>query len=171
MINEMKKYSDAIDKISISSGKIISWLTIFMVITTFAIVVLRYVFGWGFIWLQEILVWMHAAVFMLGATYTLQQEEHVRVDIFYRDLDAKKRAWINIFGVALFLLPLCFLFFLEAWNYVTSAWLLKEISRNTGGLPYPAIPVLKSMLLLMPIGLMIQGISLFLKSLIAIRQN
>jgi len=54
---------------------------------------------------------------------------------------------------------------------VTSAWLLKEISRNTGGLPYPAIPVLKSMLLLMPLGLMIQGISLFLKSLIAIRQN
>ena len=171
MINDMKKYSDAIDKISISSGKSISWLTIFMVITTLAIVVLRYVFGWGFIWLQEILVWMHAAVFMLGAAYTLQQEEHVRVDIFYRDLDTKKRAWINIFGVTLFLLPLCFMFFLEAWNYVTSSWLLKEISRNTGGLPYPAIPVLKSMLLLMPLGLMIQGISLFLKSLIAIRQN
>ena len=66
-----------------------SWLTLFMVIVTFVIVVMRYVFDAGLIWLQESVIWMHAVVFMLGAAYTLEQEEHVRVDVFYRTMSVQ----------------------------------------------------------------------------------
>ena len=82
-----------LDRLSTLLGKGAAWLTLFMVLVTFLVVVMRYVFDVGFIWLQESVVWMHAAVFMLGAAYTLQQEEHVRVDIFYREMSPKRRAW------------------------------------------------------------------------------
>ncbi len=84
--------TDLLDRISIITGQLISWLTLIMVITTFVIVVMRYVFDAGFIWLQESVIWMHALVFMMGAAYTLQQEDHVRVDIFYRELSVTRRA-------------------------------------------------------------------------------
>ena len=95
-----------LDRISVFLGKTSAWLTLLMVIVTFIVVVMRYVFDVGFIWLQESVVWMHAFVFMVGAAYTLQQEEHVRVDIFYRDMSPQRKAWIDIIGVVLFLLPL-----------------------------------------------------------------
>ncbi|MCZ6584533.1 MAG: TRAP transporter small permease subunit, partial [Gammaproteobacteria bacterium] len=66
------------------TGTVIAWLTIMMVLVTFVIVVLRYAFDLGWISMQESVTWMHAAVFMLGAAYTLKRDEHVRVDIFYR---------------------------------------------------------------------------------------
>jgi len=81
-----------LDRLSTILGKGASWLTLFMVIVTCVIVVMRYVFDVGLIWLQESVIWMHAAVFMLGAAYTLEQEEHVRVDVFYRTMSARRRA-------------------------------------------------------------------------------
>ena len=82
-----------LDRISIATGRVISWLTLIMVITTFVIVVMRYVFDAGLIWLQESVIWMHAAVFMMGAAYTLQREDHVRVDSFYREMSGTRRPW------------------------------------------------------------------------------
>ncbi len=101
---------------------------------------------------------------MLGAAYTLQQEEHVRVDIFYRDMSANKRAWVDLFGVLFFIFPLCLFFLVESWDYVRAAWMVKEVSRDSGGLAYPAIPLLKSILLVMPITVALQGLSLLLTS-------
>ena len=97
---------DALDRISVVSGRLTSWLTVVMVVVTFVIVVMRYVFDAGAVWLQESVVWMHAVVFMLGAAYTLQQDEHVRVDIFYREMSERRRAWVDLLGTLLFLLPL-----------------------------------------------------------------
>jgi len=153
-----------IDRFSTATGHATAWLTLFMVLVTFVIVVLRYVFHTGVIWLQETQTWMHAAIFMLGAAYTLQVEEHVRVDIFYRDMSPRRQAWVNIFGVLLFLLPLCGFLFFESYNYVHAAWQIHEVSGNSGGLPYPAVPLLKSMLLLMPLTVSLQGLALMLRS-------
>ncbi len=158
-----------IDRISIVTGRAVSWLTLAMVLVTFVIVVLRYVFDIGFIWLQETLTWFHAVVFMLGAAYTLQQEEHVRVDIFYRDMSEQRRAWVNLLGVIFFIFPMCAFFIWASWSYVISSWSIGEVSINAGGLPYPFVPLLKSMLLLMPVAVALQGISLLLKSLMVIR--
>ena len=144
-------------------------MTLFMVLVTFAVVVMRYVFDVGFIWLQESVVWMHAVVFMAGAAYTLQQEEHVRVDIFYREMSDKGRAWVDFLGVLVFLLPLCAFLGWAAFDFVAVSWHLHEASRESGGMPYPMIPLLKSVLVVMPITLGLQGLSLLLKSVKTLR--
>lgn len=146
-------------------------MTLFMVLVTFAVVVMRYVFDVGFIWLQESVVWMHAFVFMAGAAYTLQQEEHVRVDIFYREMSDKRRAWVDLLGVVVFLLPLCAFLGWTAFDFVAVSWRLQEASRESGGLPYPLIPLLKSVLVLMPITLGLQGLSLLQKSVNTLRNS
>lgn len=168
----MKKnsISNRLDQFSITTGRAIAWLTLLMVLVTVAIVVLRYVLGTGAIWLQESLTWMHGTVFMLGSAYTLQGDGHVRVDVFYRDMSGRRKAWVNLLGVLLFLFPLCALFFYESFNYVAAAWRFAEISRNAGGLPYPAIPLLKSILLLMPATIALQGLSMLLNSIMIIRR-
>ncbi len=160
-----------LDRISIITGHAVSWLTLIMVVTTFVIVVMRYVFDAGFIWLQESVIWMHALVFMMGAAYTLQQEDHVRVDIFYRELSVTGRAWIDIAGSVLFLLPLCGFLAYQAYDFVAISWSLHEASRESGGLPYPLIPMLKSILLLMPLAVTLQGVSLILRSIAIIRSG
>jgi len=150
-----------LDRFSALLGKASAWLTLFMVLVTFVVVVLRYVFDAGLIWLQESVVWMHGFVFMVGAAYTFQQEEHVRVDIFYREMSLKRRAWVDLIGVAVFLLPLCALLGWKALDYVAVSWQLQEASRESGGLPYPLIPLLKTILVVMPITVGLQGIALF----------
>ena len=87
---------ELLDRLSRITGTVTAWLTLAMVVVTTIIVILRFVFDAGFIWLQESVTWMHAAVFMLGASYTLLHEEHVRVDIFYRSMSARRRAWVDI---------------------------------------------------------------------------
>ncbi len=158
-----------IDRISIATGNAAAWLTLAMVLDTFLIVVLRYVFDFGAIWMQESLTWMHAAVFMLGAAYTLQDDGHVRVDIFYREMSDRHKAWVNLLGVLIFLFPLCGFFLYESYSYVVASWQFREVSINAGGLPYPAVPLLKSILILMPVAVMLQGLSMLLRSIQTIR--
>lgn len=153
------------------TGRAAAWLTLFMVVITFVVVVMRYVFDAGLIWVQESVVWMHAAVFMLGAAYTLRDEEHVRVDVFYRTMSARYRAWVDLIGVVIFLLPLCLFLAWNSFEFVTQSWHLREASRESGGLPYPFVPMLKSVLLLMPLAVSLQGLSLFLRSLRTLRSD
>jgi TRAP-type mannitol/chloroaromatic compound transport system permease small subunit len=160
-----------LDRTSIVVGRATAWLTLFMVIVTFVVVVMRYVFDAGLIWVQESVVWMHAAVFMLGAAYTLQDEGHVRVDVFYRKMSDRRRAWVDLIGVTIFLLPLCLFLAWNSFDFVTHSWSLREMSRESGGLPYPLVPMLKSIVLLMPITVALQGLSLFLKSLTTLRRG
>lgn len=164
MSDDQSGLSATFDGISNLLGRATAWLTLLMVFVTFVIVVLRYAFGAGFIWLQESVTWMHGVVFMLGAAYTLQQEEHVRVDIFYRDMTPRRKAWVNLLGVVFFLFPLCVFFLFQSWGYAATSWSIHEVSRDSGGLPYPAIPLLKSLLLLMPVTIALQGLSLLLRS-------
>jgi TRAP-type mannitol/chloroaromatic compound transport system permease small subunit len=163
--------TNLVDRVSVFTGKAAAWLTLFMVVVTFIVVVMRYVFDAGLIWLQESVIWMHAVVFMLGAAYTLQQEEHVRVDVFYRTMNAKHRALVDLIGVLVFLLPLCLFLGWKSFDFVAASWRLQEASRESGGLPYPLIPILKTVLVLMPLALAMQGISLLLRSINRLRQR
>ena len=161
--------TNLLDRVSIFVGHLTGWLTLFMVVITFIVVVMRYVFDAGAVWLQESIIWMHAVVFMVGAAFTLQQEEHVRVDIFYRDMGARRRAWVDLFGVLLFLLPVTLFLAWKSWDFVAISWQLREASREPGGMPYPFVPLLKSVLLLAPLLLALQGVSMLLKSLAVLR--
>jgi TRAP-type mannitol/chloroaromatic compound transport system permease small subunit len=156
---------------SVLTGKVAAWLTLAMVVVTFVVVVMRYVFDAGLIWLQESVVWMHAVVFMLGAAYTLQQEEHVRVDVFYRTMSAKRRAIVDLLGVLIFLFPLCAFLGWKSFDFVAASWRLQEASRESGGLPYPLLPLLKTVLVLMPAAVTLQGLSLLLRSIRELRKG
>ncbi len=157
------------DRISHVTGTATSWLTLGMVLLTAIIVVMRYVFDAGLIWMQESVTWMHAAVFMVGAAYTLLHEEHVRVDIFYRKMSKRGRATVDLVGVIVFLLPLCGLLALMAYDFAATSWSIHETSREPGGLPFPMIPLLKSIVIVMPVVVALQGVSLMLRSLAVIR--
>ena len=171
MSNDPGSPQNLLDRISDISGRITAWLTLTMVLSTTIIVVLRYVFDTGFIWMQESVTWMHAAVFMVGAAYTLLHEEHVRVDIFYRKIGPRRRALVDMLGVLLFLLPLCGFLAWMAWDFAATSWSIHETSREPGGLPYPMIPLLKSVVLVMPVFVALQGISLLLRSFARLRSG
>jgi len=155
-----------IDLISEWSGRAISWLTLAMVLTTFTIVVMRYLFNIGNVALQESIIYMHSFVFLLGAAYTLKHDGHVRVDIFYRPMGEKGKAIINLFGTTCLLLPVAGFIFYISWEYVAIAWELKEGSQEAGGLPFRYI--LKSTLLLMPAMIILQGIGEILRSILVL---
>ena len=155
-----------LDNLSEKIGRTIAWLTLFMVITQFIVVVLRYLFNIGWIAMQESILYMHALVFMLGAAYTLKHNAHVRVDIFYHKMTHRGKAWVDVLGTLLLLLPVCIFIFSYSWEYVANSWALLESSREAGGLP--GLFVLKTSLLAMAGLLGLQGISLLLKNLLVL---
>lgn len=166
-----ERNASRLDRLSAMLGTGVSWLTLFMVVVTCVIVIMRYIFDAGLIWLQESVIWMHAAVFMVGAAYTLEQEEHVRVDVFYRTMSERRRAWVDLLGVILFLWPLSFFLAWKSLDFVTVSWQMREASRESGGLPFPLLPLLKTALLIMPVTVALQGAALFLRSLTRLRSN
>ena len=155
-----------LDGFSEWTGRLIAWLTLLMVVVTFVVVVMRYVFEQGNIALQESVIYMHSFVFLLGAAYTLKHDGHVRVDIIYRPLSEKGQAWINLFGTLFLLLPVCVFLFWISWEYVATSWELKEGSQEAGGIAYRYI--LKTALLAMPALMILQAIAELLRSLMVI---
>jgi TRAP-type mannitol/chloroaromatic compound transport system permease small subunit len=156
---------DALERINVLVGQAVAWLTLAMVLVTFVIVVMRYLFDSGWIWLQESVTWMHAAVFMLAAAYTLAREEHVRVDIFYRRFSPRGRALVDAAGTLLLLIPVAVFIIVESWDYVLFSWRINESSAEAGGLIYPFPSILKSMIPAMSIMLLMQGIVLLFRSI------
>lgn len=148
-------------------GHAISWLTLLLVLITFGIVVLRYLFNWGSIVLQESLLYLHSMIFLMGAAYTLQQDGHVRVDVFYRPMSARNKAWVDLLGTLFLLAPVSIFLFWISWAYVASSWSYFEGSREAGGID--AVYLLKSLLLLMPATLLLQGIALTWRSYFTLR--
>ena len=138
-------------------GRTVSWLTLLMVLLTFAIVILRYGMNQGWIWLQESVTYLHALVFMTAAAWAFQTDDHVRVDIFYRDRSGRHKAWVNLIGTLIFLVPFSIFLIVIGWDYVAASWLTKEGSREAGGLPL--VYLLKSLILIMPALLLIQSFS------------
>lgn len=136
-------------------GQAASWLILFMVLLTFAVVLLRYGFNLGWIWLQESVTYLHAAVFMLAAAWTWQEDGHVRVDILYRGRSRRRKAWVNLLGTLLFLVPVCIYLLLIGWDYVAASWSLKESSRQANGLPF--VYLLKSLIIALPVLLLVQA--------------
>lgn len=163
----MEKISQIIEHINEWTGRLTAWLTLAMVAVTFTVVVLRYLFDLGSIALQESITFMHAMVFMLGAAYTLRHEGHVRVDIFYSRFGARGRAWVDLLGALLLLMPVTLFITWVSWEYVASSWSLLEGSREAGGLP--GVFLLKSLIPLMALLLLLQGVAMAWHALCVLR--
>ncbi|MEP3475146.1 MAG: TRAP transporter small permease subunit [Hyphomicrobiales bacterium] len=162
----LKKLADIIDQINSFVGKAVSWLVVIMVLNVFLVVVLRYVFSIGWVWMQELYVWTHATIFMLGAGYTLLHEGQVRIDLIYRTASARYKALVNIFGSLFFALPLMFLLFSRSVPMVERSFQSLEKSAEAGGLP--ALYILKAVIPLFCILFGLQFISLIIRSLEAL---
>mgnify|MGYP000070410874 CR=1 FL=1 len=157
-----------LDQMTDRLGRIIAWLTLLMVLLTFLIVVLRYGFNIGWIAMQESVLYFHGMVFMLGAGYTLQADGHVRVDIFYQRFSPRKKAWVNLLGGLFLLLPVCLFIGFICLDYVQTSWQIMEASAEAGGLPL--VYLNKSLLLLLPVTLALQGLAEMGRNLLVLIQ-
>ena len=146
-----------IDRLTEALGRGVSWLAAAMVAVTFATVVLRYGFDVGAIALQELVVYFHGLVFLVGLSYTLKHDEHVRVDLLYSRMNPRRRDLVNLVGHLVFLLPTAAAILWVSVPYAAKSWAIMEGSQEVGGVP--AVFLLKTFI---PIGaglLALQGIA------------
>jgi len=162
----IEKLYCAIDSFNNRIGRIVSWTAIVMVLVQFSVVLMRYIFSLGFIWMQESVLYLHSILFMLGASYTLLHEGHVRVDIFYREHSVRGKAVVDFIGSMVFLLPVCMLLWWWSWPYVAQSWSIFEGSRETSGIQ--AVFALKTLILIFAALLALQGVSMMLRSFLTL---
>ena len=158
-----------INKINTGIGKSFAWLLLIMVVLTCIIVVLRYLFNIGFIWMQELVRFCYAMVFLACAAYTLAEDEHVRVDIIYSNLSNKSKSIINIIGSIIFVIPVCLVIIYYSFNYVVNSWAQLEGSLEERGLH--AVYILKSSIWIFAIMLIFQSLSIIYTNLYNIRKK
>lgn len=145
-------------------GRVVSWLTLATVLICATVVFIRYVLAAGFIWMQELYVWTHAAAFMLGAGYTLMANKHVRVDIAYAQASPRTQAWLDLVSTIVFLFPWILVLGYFAWPYVLNSWQLMEESQQVGGMP--GLYVLKSVILVFCGLMFLQGLAICGRSIL-----
>lgn len=167
MLDRCKRILPWIDRFNDAVGRAGAWLVLGMVALMFAVAVLRYLFNLGWVWLQEGVLYMHATFFVLGMGYTLLYDGHVRVDIFYGKLGPRGKAWTDLLGTLLLLVPLCLLVLYYGAPYVLDAWLRLEGSPEAGGIP--AMFLFKSLILAMPLLLLLQGFAWSVRALCVLR--
>lgn len=163
----LERTAAALDAVVDRVGRTARWAALAMVLVQFAVVVLRYVFGTSWIWLQELILYLHAALFTLGAAYTLLVDRHVRVDVLYARLGEKGRAWIDLVGTLLLLIPACLVIIAFSWRFTWRSWAILEGPISVGGIP--ASFLLKTLVPLFALLLLVQGVSLALKCVVRLR--
>ncbi|MEW6444710.1 MAG: TRAP transporter small permease subunit [Pseudomonadota bacterium] len=159
----MNRLIHILDGLAEWTGRTVAWLAYGMVALTVLVVALRYGFSLSFTALGEGVTYLFALLFMLGAAYTLKHDDHVRVDVFYRNLNPRGQAWINLFGVLFLLWPVMGLILWLSTDYVLASWSLMEGSREPGGLPF--VYLLKSLLWIMPALMILQGLAEALRAI------
>jgi TRAP-type mannitol/chloroaromatic compound transport system permease small subunit len=150
-------FANRIDRLNAAIGRIAAWACVLVVVTQFSVVVLRYVFGVGSIWLSESVIYAHGTLFMLAAAWTLREGGHVRVDVFYADFSPRSRALVDFCGALLLLLPFMLVLGWFSLPYVARSWSILETSRETSGIP--AVFLLKTLIPLFALLMALQGVS------------
>jgi TRAP-type mannitol/chloroaromatic compound transport system permease small subunit len=165
--------SRSVDRFHARLGSLVAWLTLLMVLVGSLNALARYVSRWVGVnlssnaWL-ELQWYLFSLVFLLGAAHTLERNAHVRVDVLYGRLGARARAWIDLLGSLVFLVPFTIFGLWVSWPAVRNSWAIREISPDPGGLPrYPikaVIPLAFALLLL-------QGLSEAIKAFARLREE
>tara|TARA_B100000686_G_scaffold106547_1_gene113638 strand:+ start:595 stop:1107 length:513 start_codon:yes stop_codon:yes gene_type:complete len=168
-INILKNLCYTINYINKIAGFICAILVVLMSLNVFLVVVLRYLFGISFIWMQETYVWMHAYIFMLGAGFTYLNDDHVRIDIIYRSSSKLYKALVDSIGIIFLLLPFLYIIWNFSYPFVYKSWQMNEISREAGGLSM--LYLLKLAILIFVILLSIQAIAKIINNFIKIIQK
>lgn len=137
-----------------------------LVLVQFVVVVLRYAYGSSFVWMQEGVIYAHAFLFMLAIGYAYLLDAHVRVDFFYANWPERKKAWVDLVGVLVTVLPFCWLLIWASWGYVSVSWRMGEGPMQVGGLPLT--PYLKGLIIAMAVLLGLQGLSVAIRAIAVI---
>ncbi len=163
----MIRLAAAIETLNGRIGRFVAWGILALVLLQFAVVIQRYVFGIGFVWMQEAITYVYASVFMTAAGFTLLRDGHVRVDIYYREASAGARAVVDLLGTLLLLWPVTGLLAAVSWSYVSRSFQILEGSRESGGLPF--LYLLKAEILLFAALLALQGLARAIRAIATLR--
>ena len=155
--------ADLIDRVNTTIGRAVAWLVLAVVLLQFALVVARYLFGLGSIWLTEAVVYGHATLLMLAAAWTLRAGGHVRVDIFYADASKRTQAKVDLLGALLLLLPFTLTLVWFSLPYVARSWAVLERSQEASGLPL--VYALKTLIPACAVLMVLQGIAQAIRAL------
>lgn len=153
----MTALADRIDRLTAGIGRNVAWLALVVVLLQFALVVARYLFGLGSIWLSEAVIYGHATLFMLASAWTLQAGGHVRVDVFYAEASMRTRAVIDLMGALLLLLPFACVLIWLSLPYAARSWGILERSQEASGLPL--VFLLKTLIPVFAVLMVLQGIA------------
>ena len=163
--------SAGIDRFATGTGKAVSWLAVVMVLLAAYNAIARYAGRFLGVNLSsnayiETQWYLFSLIFLLGAAYALQQDAHVRVDVLFARVQPRTRAWINVLGTVLLLIPFCIFLLWVSWPVVANSWRVREGSPDPGGLPrWP----LKIMIPVCFVLLVVQGISELIKEIARLR--
>jgi TRAP-type mannitol/chloroaromatic compound transport system permease small subunit len=160
---------DRIDRLTTAIGRAAAWLALAIVLLQFALVVARYVFGFGSIWLTETVVYANAALFLLASAWTLRSGGHVRLDVFYAQASARSNAIVDLIGALLLLLPFAAVLLWLSLPYAARSWAILERSQETSGLPL--VFVLKSFIPAFALLMALQGIVQAIRALNAMSEH
>lgn len=153
----MERFANTVDRLNAAIGRAAAWLVLVVVLVQFALVLARYVFGFGSIWLTEAVVYGHAALFLMAAAWTLREGGHVRVDIFYAEVTPRTRAIVDLAGALLLLLPFALVLIWLSAPYAARSWAIFERSQESSGLPL--VFVLKTLIPLFAVMMALQGVA------------
>lgn len=157
----MNLYVGFADGLNRRIARVVQWLALAMLLVQFGVVLGRYVFGVNSIAVQELILYMHATLFMLGAAYTLQVDKHVRVDIFYARQTPARRRLIDILGHVFFLIPSMLALIYWSWPSVANSWAILEGPISVGGLK--AVFLMKSLIPIFAVTLILQSLAQLVK--------
>jgi len=165
----MNQITRSLDFFSEMTGRFCSWFVALMTLITCLVVVMRYGLDLGSVLLQDVVLYFHGALFLLGSSFALKRNAHVRVDIFYREFSEKKKAFVDLVGHCLFLQPVCWVIFLFSWGFVEFSWRIMEVSAEPDGLPF--VYLQKSLLIALCLFVALQSFSEILKSILKIKNG
>lgn len=156
---------NAINTVSDLLGKLAAWLLIALMLNVFYDVIMRYLFNDVSIGMQELEWHLYSAMFLFGISYCIRSDGNVRVDIFYERWQPKTRAWVNIIGCLVLLLPFTLLVVKFGWNFTVESYQLGEQSGDPGGLPYRwlikgVIPLSFAFMSLSGVGMILHNINI-----------
>jgi TRAP-type mannitol/chloroaromatic compound transport system permease small subunit len=155
--NRLAAVAGLIDRVNSTLGRTVAWCALVMVLVQVVVVGMRYVLGLGSLWLTETIVYAHATLFLMASAWTLQAGGHVRVDIFHAHARPRTKAWVDLLGALVFLLPFAAVLTFLSLPYVGRSWAILERSREASGLPL--VFALKTLIPLFAVSLGLQGVA------------
>ena len=150
-----------LEKISIISEYITKYFFYIMFILVIVNILLRYIFNINFIFMQELVMYLHAFIFLFGISICLKENSHVRIDVFSNKLGAEVKKYIEMLGTVFLIIPFCLFVLYESTPIIIRSWEMLESSGEPGGLPF--IYILKSSIYVFASLLLIQALGRLVK--------